>query len=199
MKKGLKKYFSEGVLIVFSVLFALFINRMSENYSTQERKKVAIENIKKELKNNYNILKGWQKNHTLMNANISKIVEGKNDSLKEQLNKGNYLNFGLLTNGKSLINSVLSDTAWETAKATNIISEFDFNTIQKLTQTYKMQHVLSEKTILNITNLFFSSEAHQMDKLDNTLLQFSLRFNELVGQEQTLDYMYKNTLEFLNK
>ena len=199
MKKGFKKYVSEGLLIVFSVLFALFIGKMSENYSTKQRKKVAIENIKKEIKKNSSVLKGWLKNHKAMNASISKVVEGKNDSIKQLLNKSNFLNFGLLTNGKSLINSVLSDTAWETAKATNIISEFDFETIQHLTQTYKMQYVLSEKTIGNITNLYFSSESHQMKNLDNTLIQFSLRFNELVGQEDTLEYMYNNTLNFLEK
>ena len=199
MKKGLKKYFSEGLLIVFSVLFALFINRMSENYSTKQQKNVALSNVIKELRNNQSTLKKWKDKHSKMSLNISNVVEGKNDSIKDLLNKSNFLNFGLLTDGKSLINSVLSDTAWETAKATNIISEFDFEIIQQLTQTYKMQKVLSEKTIGSITSLYFSTEAHQMKNLESTLLQFSLRFNELVGQEQTLDYMYNNTLEFLNK
>lgn len=41
--KNAKKYLYEGLLIVFSVLFALFINKAFDHYKTNSKKKVAIE------------------------------------------------------------------------------------------------------------------------------------------------------------
>lgn len=197
MKTKFKKYISEGLLIVFSVLFALFINRISEKSTIEKNKKIAIENIKKELKSNLKVLTIWQENHKKMYANINSLINGTNDSIKNQLKKGKYLEFSLLTSGKTLVNSIISNTAWETSKATQIISEFNFETIQELTQTYTMQEILLENTLKNITNLFFNANTHNLKNLDNTLLQFRLHFNELVGQEKTLDYLYKSTIKFL--
>ena len=50
--KNLKKYFAEGLLIIFSVLFALFINKLFDDYKTNQKKTVAIESIQKELSQN---------------------------------------------------------------------------------------------------------------------------------------------------
>ena len=55
----LKKYFLEGSLIVFSVLFALFINKLYSDYQTSQKKEVALESIKKELMRNDSILQNW--------------------------------------------------------------------------------------------------------------------------------------------
>ena len=49
MKTSFKKYFSEGFLIVFSVLFALFINGVSEDLKIKRQKLIALDNIKTEL------------------------------------------------------------------------------------------------------------------------------------------------------
>ncbi|NVK51614.1 MAG: hypothetical protein HWD85_01675 [Flavobacteriaceae bacterium] len=197
MKTTIKKYLSEGLLIVFSVLFALFINRMSENATTEKRKKIAIENIKKEISTNLKVLGTWQEHHKKMYANITNLLNNKNDSVKNQLKSGKYFNFSTLSNNLPLINSIISNTAWETSKATQIISEFDFKTIQELTQTYTMQEILLNNTLKSITNLYFNAATHNLQNLDATLLQFNLLFNELVGQEQTLSLLYKETLKFL--
>ncbi len=51
-KVDFKKYLGEGVLIFFSVLFALFINKTYEKAKTNRNKNNAIKQIKTELIDN---------------------------------------------------------------------------------------------------------------------------------------------------
>ncbi|MEQ9310375.1 MAG: hypothetical protein RLN90_13050 [Balneolaceae bacterium] len=137
-----------------------------------------MESIEKELHRNSVILSDWKDHHIKIRIRISKIVEGQNDSLKIELLKCDFLNIGVLTNNKSLIDEILTNTAWESAKSTGIISEFDFNTIQQLTHVYSMQEVLTENTMAKITDFYFDTNAHYMENIDHTLIQFQLRFWE---------------------
>ena len=199
MRSSYKKYLSEGILIIFSVLFALFINKLFDDYKTHKRKDIALESIKKELYRNQEILKNWKEKHIAIRNRISKVIEGKNDSLKTKLKKYRYLNLGILTNNESLIDAVLTNTAWESAKSTGIISEFNFETTQKLTHVYSMQEVLTDRTIAKILDYYFDTSSHDLKNIDTILIQFQLRFWELTGQEELMVNLYKNAIEQLKK
>lgn len=149
-----------------------------------------MESIQKELYRNSEILSDWKEHHIKIRNRITDIVNGKNDSLKTELLKYEFLNIGVLTNNKSLIDDILTNTASESAKSTGIISEFDFETTQKLTHVYSMQEMLSERTMANITHFFFDTNAHNMKNIDQTLIQFQLRFLELTGQEGLITNLY---------
>ncbi|MCG2432122.1 hypothetical protein [Aequorivita xiaoshiensis] len=193
--KNLKKYFAEGLLIIFSVLFALFINKLFDDYKTNQKKTVAIESIQKELSQNSKILVNWKEKHMEIRNRITEIIEGQNDSLKTELLKYEFLNLGVLTNNESLIDAILTNTAWESAKSTGIISEFDFESTQKLTHIYSMQEVLTERTIAKILDYYFDTNAHNMENIDQILIQFQLRFWELTGQEELMDNLYKEAIK----
>lgn len=195
MKTNIKKYVGEGFLIVFSVLFALFINKSFESYQTYNKKEVAKASILKELYRNEAILKNWKERHVDIRNRITEVIEGKNDSIKIELQKSDYLNLGILTNNESLIDAILTKTAWESAKTTGIIAEFNYETIQKLTHVYAMQEVLTEKTVAKILDYYFDTEAHDMQQIDKTLIQFQLRFWELTGQEELMASLYKEAIE----
>ena len=126
---------------------------------------------------------------------ITEIIEGQNDSLKTELLKYEFLNLGVLTNNESLIDAILTNTAWESAKSTGIISEFDFESTQKLTHIYSMQEVLTERTIAKILDYYFDTNAHNMENIDQILIQFQLRFWELTGQEELMDNLYKEAIK----
>jgi len=193
--QNLKKYLTEGLLIVFSVLFALFINKVFDDYKTSQKKEIAIESIEKELRQNAAILATWKERHSVIGNQLNEIISGKNDSLRTELLKDEFLNLGVLTNNKSLIDAFLTNTAWETAKSTGIISEFDFAMTQKLTQVYTMQEILVDKTIAKILDYYFDTQAHNMSNLDKVLLQFQLRFWELKGQEELITGLYEEALK----
>jgi hypothetical protein len=197
--KDIKKYLAEGVLIVFSVLFALFINKLFDDYKTNESKTIAIESIRKELHRNAGILKNWKEQHIEVRNRITDILEGQNDSLKTELLKYEFLNLGVLTNNKSLIDAILTSTAWESAKSTGIISEFDFETTQKLTHVYSMQELITEVTIAKIIDYYFEASTHKMENIDRVLVQFQLRFWELTGQEELMIDLYKQAINQTGK
>jgi hypothetical protein len=197
MKKSVKKYLGEGLLIVFSVLFALFINKWFEDRQTESKKQTALTSITKELETNAAILKNWKERHKSIRDRITRIIDGEEDSLKAELMNYDFLNFGLLTGNQSLIDAILTNTAWESAKSTGIISEFDFETTQKLTHVYALQEVLVEKTLANTMDYYFDSSSHDMSRLDPILIQFQLRFWELTGQEELMTTLYKDALDQL--
>jgi hypothetical protein len=190
--KSYKKYLAEGSLIVFSVLFALFINNLFSNYQTQQRKKIALQSIRQEIDRNHKVLATWQQAHSSIANRLDSIAANPEHNAYRQLKTGRYLDLALLTNNQSLVSDILSNTAWETAKATGIIAEFNFSTTEKLTQVYTMQEAISNGTLQGIVDLYFNSKTHDPAHLDETLLQFQLRFQELKGQENLLAYLYNN-------
>lgn len=197
MKKP-KAYVVEGAMIVFSVLFALFINNSFENYKQRQDKNIATTSILNELHRNKAILSDWRQHHGTVLANISGVLSEQNDTLRSKLLAFDHFNFGVLTNNAPLIDAVLTNTAWETTKTTGIITEFDFSTIQTLTYAYTMQSVLDERTITNILDYYFQETAHDMTKVDQTLIQLQLRFAELVNQEDLVISMYDNAIKELS-
>lgn len=199
MKTDYKKYIFEGLLIVFSVLFALFINKLFDDYQTNSKKNIAIESIKKELAQNQEILIRWKEKHLKIRTRISTILEGKNDSLKTELQQGQFFNLSILTDNESLIDAILTNTAWESAKTTGIISEFDFETTQKLTLVYSMQEVLTERTLAKILDYYFDTSSHDLENIDEILIQFLLRFWELTGQEELITTLYDDAITQLEK
>ena len=108
-----------------------------------------------------------------------------------------FLDFGLLTNSGEFINKMLNQTAWETTKTTAIITELDFLLVEKLTKTYELQKRIINNTINDITNLYYSSESHDLNNIDKTVLLFSLRFNQLTGQQSLLAEYYEDSLKLL--
>lgn len=193
-RSNFRKYLGDGLLIVFSVLFALFINKLAEDRETNQRKKIALESIKKELQRNSKIVLGWKEDHAKISNRLQAIITGQNDSLKDALIKNDYLNLGMLTENKSLIESFLSNTSWESAKASGIVAEFDFETTQRLTAVYGLQQELGDETIRGILDLYFSRDSHKMEELELTLNQFMLRFYELVGQESLMEQLYNDAI-----
>lgn len=199
MKTNFKKYLWDGLLIVFSVLFALFINKTFEAGKTRQKKKIALESIIKELNSNQANLELWKNKHVAIRNTISAVIDGQADSIKAELKKYNYLNLGVLTHNESLIDAVLIKTAWQSAQTTGIITEFDYETIQQLTMVYELQEIIMNRTVVEILDFLFDSESHDMENLDRTLVQLQLRFQELTGQEQSMASLYKNVLNKLGE
>ncbi len=199
MKKKLKKHLADGLLIVFSVLFALFINKLYDDYQLNKKREIAIQSIVKELYKNESIIKDWKIRHTQVNDKLKQLIDGKNDSLKSNIKNQTYFNLGLLTDNKPLIDDVLTSTSWESAKSTGIISEFEFETTQRLTRVYALQELISEKTISKILDYYFEPSTHEMEDIEAILIQFQLRFTELVGQEMLMAYLYDDSLNFFKE
>ena len=199
IKRQFGKLLLDGLLIVFSVLFALYINRLSENAKMAGKKSVAMERLKKELLKNEAIIEIWYDEHSTIRDKITKVVENEQDSLRIQLLQYEYLNLGVLTGDKSLIEAVLTDVSWEAAKATDIIAELDYELVEKLTHAYTMQQHLIDDTLKKILDLYFDQSSHDMTNFDPIMRQYQLRFFELAGQEALLKHLYQTAINELDK
>lgn len=193
------KHFSDALMIIFSVLFALFINKMAENYQTNKSKKVAEKNILIELQNNQTTIQGWLENHNQIKEGIEKLVKNQDKSLQDSLLKQDYFDLSLFSNAPNLANSSPTSTAWETTKSTGLISEFDFQDVQLLTNTYSLQNVIIEETFKKIMNKVLNYEQLSSSNLESMSNHYYMLFRELVGQEQYLLQHYKTTIQEIKK
>lgn len=173
------------------------MNQLVENRKVRNLKNKARENIQTELQRNLEIINDWSKHHQAVSDRVQQIIDGKNDSLRNALKSNQGFNIGVLTGNKSIIDANLSNTAWETAKSTQIISEFDFETAQLLTSTYTLQDILINTSLDRVVTTYFDRETHDLSNLDLTLIQFKLAFQELAGQEYLLAELYEEAINKL--
>ena len=191
-----KKYLGEGLLIVFSVLFALFINKTYEDAKTNSKKNNAVKQIKTELIDNQKILHDWITDHNAILDNLDSLIGSKNDSIQILAEKKGYLPIQIIFNNKNLINTPLSNSAWSSAQSIGIISEFDFKTLQNISQTYELQQLIMETSIEIIAERLFL-KSYDIENIQGLLIELRMRFKNLVGQENSLNYFYKKTIEIL--
>lgn len=190
-KREINKLLLESALIVFSVLFALFINRLAENYKVQQQKRVALERIHNELTMNLSILEMVVKQHQKIFTNLSQVINHKNDTLRTQLLQKAYVDFELLSEGGSLYPRLPSSTSWDAARSTGIVSEFEYESVELLTDVYSSREFIISITLQKITDELFEVEHSDMEK---KLIELQLLFTELIVQEETMIERLKEAL-----
>lgn len=189
----------ESFLIVFSVLFALFVNRCAEDQRTEERKKIALGRIQEELRGNQELITNVLVIHKKALSNLQRAAADSDDSLRLYLSARRYVDadfFALFVGGKgSFYPRAPSNTSWNAAKSTGVITEFDYLIVDLLTAAYDTQEVFQESTVSSITDLMFSPISD--NELD-MIMALSTRIQELISQEEnTLTYI-KEALHVLS-
>jgi hypothetical protein len=191
-KKQVIKLFVESGLIVFSVLFALFIDRMAANAKTNEQKRTALTRIHQELSENKTLIQEMIILHDEVIQSLNAAISKPNDTLRQQITRDGYLDYKLLANGKSLFPRYPSSTSWEAAKSTGIISEFDYETIEACEGAYASQEMILRNTLPKITEDIFSLDPSQMDQ---KLIKLRLKFVEISEQEKTLQQFLQEAIK----
>ncbi|MDW3210243.1 MAG: hypothetical protein R8N23_10265 [Reichenbachiella sp.] len=194
-----KKHFIDGILIVFSVLFALFINKTAENYKITQEKEIAIESIHKELYRNYWNIKSWNKDHLAVINRLDSLTNGLKPELEQELKQADFFDLSPLLDKSGLINSMLISSAWETSKETGIFSEFDYEILQSITRTYDFQKALTDNTVPKIMDTYFSKDSHRMDEIDLTIMVFYLQMSQLCGHELVLISLYEESINTIKE
>lgn len=182
----------EGALIVFSVLFALFIDRIADNVRTNQQKKTSLRRIHEELTRNDSLMAELVILHQSVIQNLNAAIVNKSDTLRIQITRDGYLNYRLLAKGASLFPRYPSNTAWEAAKATGIISEFDYAIIEACAGAYSAQHAIVSVTLPKIVEELFDVDHSQVDR---KLIRLKLEFEEILAQEKTLRHFLAEALQ----
>ena len=95
-RKQVIKLLIESALIVFSVLFALFIDRMATNIKTNDQKRTALARINQELSENEKLIGVMITRHAEVIENLNAAIQNPNDTLSRRLATDGYLNYRLL-------------------------------------------------------------------------------------------------------
>lgn len=131
-----KEYLGESLLIIFSVLLALFltewINKVHEKNDTRDM----LENIKAELvKNKAAETEQYQYEEKVL-KNIDDAL--KNPSLQQKIINNDEFHLGLIA-PQGVTYRDLSSVAWDVAKGHDILGKVDFKVISQLTDLYIYQ------------------------------------------------------------
>ncbi len=195
-KTNLKKYLGEGLLIVFSVLFALFINKTYEDVRTNSYKNNALEQIKMELIGNQEVLREWMEGHGVILENLNNLIENKKDSVQRVVESQGYLPMRMILNNKSIVKRPLLNSAWTSAQSIGITSEFDFKTLQYIHTTYELQELIMGTSIVIIAERIYLKSS-DLENVNGFLIELKSRFENLRGQEKSLEYLYGETIKML--
>ena len=200
----------EVILIFLGINLAIWFNDWNTARNISESKKIAIEKIEEEIRNNLQELVRAREINTRIPEAISSFREMQSDihagtvaSVEEMaMFRESYPNFFQVTdsslvapgsylyNGDTLINlelAELTDIAWETTKDMGIASEFGFDCLYQLENMYNVQRLV-EKEIDKAAEALQKSEIERL-----------LRVLEFINQlDSQLERDYNRTLDNLD-
>lgn len=151
--------------------------------------------IYQELSDNSFILSRWIQRHGRIRDRLRNMVQNEEDSVRKRLVAGGHINFEIITNGEVLIDALLTETAWDAAKSTKVVSDFEFEQVQEFTRVYNLQRIIMDGTTSKFLDVYMDRKTHEMENLETTLIQLNIVMEEMVGQEQTLQYMIQEALK----
>ena len=190
------KLFFESFLIIFSVLLALALNEYLTSRKEAERTRQALLSIREELHSNQEIIKNWHQIHreVLNKIEYYQARPGLHDSLVQN----HQFQIKLISKG-SLMPNTVRNNAWEIARNTGLLQNFDLAMANTLSNMYDQQRFCATVTADKLITLLFERQAHQQEKVPETLAILEMTMEELVGQESYLLLHYNEVLEVLNK
>lgn len=190
------KLFFESFLIIFSVLLALALNEYISANKEAERTRQALLSIREELRSNQEIIKNWNQVHREVLKNIE-YYQARPD-LHDSLVQNHQFQIKLVSKG-SLMPNTVRNNAWEIARNTGLLQNFDLALANTLSNMYDQQRIGATVTADKLIALLFERQTHQQEKVPETLAILEITMEELVGQESFLLIYYDKVLEVINK
>ena len=190
-----KDFLLQSILIVFSVILALFLNELRTNQKTQNETQLALGNVIKEIKDNYRSLeyvKGYHKRG--MNRIDSIIGEAQQSGtpLSEPL-----FNLFRIALPNGILPPNTQRSAWNCMNSTGLLTELSYDQLYTLTRIYNLQAEGVETTWRSVANHLMSIETLDESKKQVNLQLLSMLFSELYQQEIYLMEKMEGALEKL--
>lgn len=193
-KKKFPKILKDALLIIVSVLFALFINEWRSNINKKKETKIILENINQELENNLKSAKQLRLYHLEVRDNLFRAYE--KDSLMATF-FDDFLFTIYKIAPKGILQEDFSSIAWEVARQENISSRIDFETSRLLFEAYDQQKSVL-KTVNELLQVLDQREAQRKENLTESIILIGRHLNEVIGQEEDMITNYQLALEPIN-
>lgn len=194
MKNTFKDYFFQAILIVFSVLLALFLNEYWSGVKSDRELKGVIQNVLKEVVANNEALQGTLSYHEGV---ISRIDSVLSDQIYiDGITGEGGLQLRLIAK-RGILQNLLGNAAWRAALLNGNLSRVETEKLQVMAKTYDQQE-LTFLPAYEIVDIINSREYLMPDKGKENLLLVRRQLNELYGRERRLAIFYDEFLQLFN-
>jgi hypothetical protein len=194
-KSDLAKYALEAVLIVFSVLLALFLDQALTERRELQAVDELVGHIAEEISGNLEVVNKWFPYHESVIAKIEAHL-ASTELQKNLISDAGIDYFVLMEDG--VLQDFYSVSAWQLALQSEMISKLDIDTTQKISKGYYSQEYV-DGTLQRLVDFTFSRDAMEKAQLVHSLTLLRRLMQELVSQEYTLQRNYEEALSTLNK
>ncbi|XOV66622.1 MAG: hypothetical protein ACFHU9_13430 [Fluviicola sp.] len=194
-KLSWKKIVLEALMIVLSVLLALFINEWNNNRKEAEVTEVMMKNITIELESNQELVAQLIPYHKAVFERIQAAVAG--DSLASVFLGNGYFDLSAVA-PKGIKQGEFQNIAWTIAKEDRISNRIPYDKSQALFFAYEQQARV-ENTIHRIIDILGSREIHREELLEESIITLALEWNEMMSQEEELYHRYSAALKELRQ
>jgi hypothetical protein len=161
-----KEYVGESLLIVFSVVLALFLTELFQKLHENRQTREVLHELRQELINN-------KKSEEIQLSYHQQVLKNIDSALADPAIAKQFINNGVLNlkviAPEGVLCRDLYDVAWDVAKQNNIFAKVDLNTYRLLTGIYDNQQRIM-KSEGEISRVLESWESRQTDNLRTTLI-----------------------------
>ena len=161
-----KEYVGESLLIVFSVVLALFLTELFQNIHENKQTREVLHELREELINNKKSEEAQLSYHLQVIKNIDAALA--DPVLAQRFIDNGTLNLKVIAPEGVLLRD-LNDVAWDVAKQNNIFSKLDLSTYSLLTGIYSNQQRIT-KSEGEISRVLGSWESRKPENLRTTLI-----------------------------
>ncbi len=196
-KINFRKLFSEPLLIVFSILLALFINEWRTNYNLEKEKEKEkiLASIVLELEQNLESLDAVQPYHKKISQGIMTFLGS--DSLELKIKGKTAIETFYQFIPEGIQEPRVQATAWNTAQLSEAIRLFDNETIYQIAQTYEHQNEGVEEGWKMIIQASMDLEFYKEEFTKAFLMRMANSFQNLSQIEGFLMRKTEKTLKVL--
>ena len=164
--RDIKEYLGESVLIIFSVLLALFLTEYFNGLHEKNETKELLKNIKEELVKNEKAEEEQYAYQKMVLKNIDSALKSK--EFQQKIIANDEFHLGLIA-PDGIQYRDLSTVAWEVAKSKDIITKADFTLIAKLTNIYAQQARI-DKLEDKVADIFLRYESRRQENVHASLV-----------------------------
>ena len=200
MNKGLKHYFGDGLLIVFSILLALGVNEWRSKANDNAELKRTVQDLSVEISNNLATLDGIADYHRDVAVSTQKLAS----DIRAGVNEISKTPFELFVGQDVLKPSVLginrppSGLTWQIAKDRGIVGRFDHAIVKDFSQSYDLMDRMVEY-YSNLADSFGTVDLHLPENQSAHLSVLSNKFQEMAAREDFLVFTLERNLKLLEE
>ena len=192
-RENYSRYVLDAILIVFSVLLALFLDSTLEDRREARNINELIGHVADEMQSNLAIVDEWLPYHRSVIDEIDRYLAS--DELRQSLLTADGIDYARLME-RGLIQDFYSSSSWQLVQQSEITSRIDFELTYAISQAYLSQQNVN-LTLQRFPDFVLDRATYDPDQLVVSLRILRNLLQELSGQHSVLQHNYREALRTL--